>query len=111
MGCGECVLTCVPRARHRSRHVSTNLSNMDPISRGIDGTLLLARTAVGCFRILRSARALATCAHCLEAHGTLDAMRRVRMRVFVALRARFKCGTVSLSGPDGVHGCLEWYAG
>ena len=84
---------------------------MDPISRGIDGTLLLARTAVGCFRILRSARALATCAHCLEAHSTLDAMRRVRMRVFVALRARFKCGTVSLSGPDGVHGCLEWYAG
>ena len=56
---------------------------------------------VGCFRILRRAHALAACAYLLEARSTLDAMRRVRMRVFAALRARFKCGAVSLSGPDG----------
>ena len=90
MASGECALTCVSRARHRSRLVSTNSYIRESILSIIDGTMLLARQAERCFRILRHAHALVTCAYCLEARRTLDAMRRVRMRVFVALRARFE---------------------
>jgi hypothetical protein len=90
MASGECALTCVSRARHRSRLVSTNSYTRESILSIIDGTMLLARQAERCFRILRRAHTLVTCAYCLEARRTLDAMRRVRMRVFVALRARFE---------------------
>ena len=90
MACGECPFPCASRPLHRSRLISTNLYYMESIYQALTGRCCSLRLMVGCFRILRRAHALAACAYLLEARSTLDAMRRVRMRVFAALRARFK---------------------